>query len=70
MLRSGVKGKLADEKVILTLTLTLSPTLILNHLANEALLTAIAQYGLMYLTYGCAMNYKQLLPARRIINSY
>ena len=52
------------------LTLTLSPTLTLNHLANEALLTAIAQYGLMYLTYGCAMNYKQLLPARRIINSY
>ena len=42
----------------LTLTLTLSLTLTLNHLANEALQMATPQYGLMYLTYGCATDYK------------
>ena len=36
------------------LTLTLPLTLTLNHLANEELQTAAMQYGLMYLTYGCA----------------
>ena len=44
-----------------TLTLTLSLTPTLNHLANEALQTTTTQYGLMYLTYGCATDYKQLL---------
>ena len=53
------------------LALTLTIALTLNDLANEALQTATTQYGLMYLTYGCAMdytyfircvtNYKQLL---------
>ena len=37
-----------------TPALTLPLTLTLNHLANEALQTATMQYGLMYLTYGCA----------------
>ena len=37
-----------------TPALTLSLTLTLNHLANEALQTGTTQHGLMYLTYGCA----------------
>ena len=43
------------------LTLTLSLTVTLNHLANEALQTATTQHGLMYLTYGCAMDYKYFI---------
>ena len=40
------------------LTLTLALTLALNHLANEEVQMATMQYGLMYLTYGCATDYK------------